>query len=170
MRTIGEQLGARIRSLIDFFYPLFSKYMKITFYRYGVTGALNLVFDWVMYYLIYTYVLQHHHLYFGFFTLSSHVATLALKFPIVLATGFFMQKYVTFSGSELRGRVQLFRYFVVVSINMAFNIIGIKVCVDLLHFYPTPSNMIISILSIAISYFSQKHYTFKLSSNSSVNK
>ena len=83
------------------------------------------------------------------------------KFPIVFISGFMLQKYVTFSNSDLVGRVQLFRYMVVFMINLVFNYVGLKILVDQLSVYPSISNMIISILSVLISYFMQKKYTFK---------
>jgi len=100
-------------------------------------------------------------LHLGFVTLSSHIAALAIKFPIILLTGFLLQKYVTFTASSLRGRTQLFRYLNVVLINLAINYIGFKIMVDVFGFYATLSNMAISIFTVFVSYFSQKKYTFK---------
>lgn len=162
MRNLFEIIGSWIRTIIDFFYPPFRKYTTLQFFRYGITGVGNLVFDWVLYFLIYTFVLQHQMLNLGFITLSSHIATFCIKFPIVLFSGFLLQKYVTFSDSELRGRIQLFRYLVVFLINLLFNYAGLKLLVDGFNIYPTLSNMIVSILSVFISYFSQKKYTFKI--------
>ena len=167
MRSICETLWDYLRKIIDFFYPLFSKYMTIQFFRYGITGAINLVFDWVMYFIIYNFILQHRMLHLGFVTISSHIASLGIKFPIVLFSGFLLQKYVTFSYSELRGRIQLFRYLVVFIVNLIINYIGLKILVDYCGFYPTPSNMLVSIFCIGVSYFSQKHYTFKVTPESS---
>lgn len=158
-----EFVGSKLRVCIDFFHPPFSRYMDIQFFRYGVVGVSNLFFDWVLYFVIYNFVLHKQMLELGFVTLSSHVAGLAIKFPIVLLSGFLLQKFVTFSSSDLRGRVQLFRYLVVFFVNVVLNYIGLKFFVDLLGFYPTPSNMIVSSLTILVSYFSQKHYTFKAS-------
>ena len=135
--------------------------MTLQFFRYAVTGSANLVFDWVMYFLIYTFVFQHKMLHLGFVTVSSHIATLGVKFPIVLLSGFLLQKYVTFSYSDLRGHVQLFRYLVVFMVNLIINFVGLKLLVDGLNVYPTISNMIISIFTVFISYFSQKRYTFR---------
>jgi putative flippase GtrA len=137
--------------------------MTIQFFRYGVTGAINLVFDWVLYFLIYNFVLRHEMLDLGFVTISSHIATLGIKFPIVLFSGFLLQKYVTFNYSEIRGGVQLRRYILVVFINLTINYFGLKLFVDGLRFYPTPSNMIVSVFTIGVSYFLQKHFTFKTS-------
>jgi len=163
MQNICKTIGGWIRSIIDFFYPPFKKYTSLQFFRYGVTGGINLVFDWVLYFVIYNFVLQHKMLNLGFVTLSSHIASFGIKIPIVLLSGFMLQKYVTFSHSELRGRIQLFRYLVVFLINLTINYAGLKLLVDVFHFYPTPSNMIISMVTIVVSYFSQKHYTFNVS-------
>jgi len=161
MRRIFQTICDWIRAVIDFFYPPFRKYMTLQFFRYGATGVINLVFDWALYFVVYNFVLQHKMVELGFVTISSHIAALGLKFPIVLFTGFIMQKYVTFSGSDLKGRVQLFRYMVVVFVNLLVNYAGLKLFVDYFHIYPTPSIMIISVITIIVSFFSQKHYTFK---------
>lgn len=163
MRTVFETIGNWIRTVIDIFYPMFRKHMSLQFFRYGVTGVANLMFDWVLYFVIYNFVMQHRMLNLYIVTLSSHIASLAIKFPIVLFTGFLLQKYVTFSGSDLRGHVQLFRYIVVFMINLLINYVGLKIFVDGLNFYPSIANMIVSILTVFVSYFLQKKYTFKAS-------
>lgn len=170
MRNVFKSFGNLISVAIGFIYPPFRKYMTLQFFQYGITGAANLVFDWVLYFLIYTFVLQHKMLELGFVTLSSHIATLVIKFPIVLFSGFLLQKYVTFSSSNLNGRVQLFRYSIVFFINLIISYVGLKLLVDGLNFYPTPSNMIISIMTVFISFFSQEHYTFKTSNSEVENR
>jgi putative flippase GtrA len=161
MRNAFKTFGNTIRTIIDFFYPPFKKYLTIQLFRYGLTGAANLVFDWFLYFLIYNFVLRHEMLNLRIVTLSSHIATMTLKIPIVLFSGFILQKYVTFSYSNLSGRTQLFRYSTVFFINIVINYLGLKILVDVFDFWPSPSNMIISVLTIFLSYFSQKHYTFK---------
>jgi putative flippase GtrA len=156
-----EAIGSALRTVIDFFYPPFQKYMTLQFFRYGSIGTVNLLFDWFLYFLIYNFVLQHEVLNLGIVTLSSHIAAMTIKMPVVLLSGFLLQKYVTYSSSNLSGRIQLFRYTTVFFINIVINYIGLKILVDSLNIWPTPSNMIVSILTIFISYFSQRHYTFK---------
>lgn len=166
MRTILEIIGDFIRRVIDFFYPPFAGFFSIQFFRYGVTGSANLVFGWVSYFIIYNFLLQHRMIHLGFVTMSSHVATMAINLPILLSTGFFLQKYVTFSSSSLRGRVQLFRYLVVFLINLVITYAGLKLLVDQFKWYPTPSNMAISVVNVIVSYFSQKYFTFKITPDS----
>lgn len=165
MRKTASYIGNSIGTIIGFFYPPFRKYMPFQFFKYGLAGAANLLFDWFLYFFIYNYVLQHEMLNLWIFTLSSHIATMTIKIPIVLISGFLLQKYVTFSDSKLSGRVQLFRYSTVFFINLVINYLGLKILVDGLDFWPTPSNMIISVLTIFISFFSQKHYTFTIQNN-----
>jgi len=164
MNDILTMAGGFIRGIIDFFYPPFRKIMTLQFFRYGVTGSANLVFDWVLYFLIYNFVLWHKMLDLGLVTLSSPIAALAIKVPIVLLSGFLLQKYVTFSSSDIIGRVQLFRYSIVFFANLGISYFGLKLLVDGFNLYPSPSNVIISILTVFISYFSQKLFTFKVSS------
>ena len=166
MRNFLETIGRLIRSIIDFFYPPFRKYMTKQFFRYGVSGAANMAFDWVLYFLVYHFVLKQEMLHLGFVTLSSHIASLAIVFPISSFTGFMLQKYVTFTSSDLRGHVQLFRYFLVVMFNLGLNYLGLKLLVDGASFYPTPAKMVVTIFTTIFSYFSQKKYTFK---NQSIN-
>ena len=164
MRKFFRNTGSSITKLIDFFYPPFRKFMPLQFFRYGVSGAANMVFDWVLYFVVYNFVLRHQMLHLGFITMSSHIAALALTFPVSFMTGFLLQKYVTFSSSYLRGHVQLRRYLLVVIINLGLNYAGLKFFVEIAHFYPTPSKMLITIITTLFSYFAQKKFTFKTAS------
>lgn len=161
MRNLLITTGRSITKIIDFFYPPFRKYMPLQLFRYGATGVSNLAFDTFLYYLVYHYVLQKQMLYLGFVTVSSHIATLLIIFPVTLMSGFLLQKYVTFTASEMRGRVQLIRYLMVVLTNLLINYFGLKLFVDVLHFFATPSKMMINIISVVFSYFSQKKFTFR---------
>jgi len=163
MENTFEAIGNTIRKVVDFFYPPFQKHMTLQFFRYGLVGSVNLLFDWFLYFLVYNFLLKHEMLNLGIVTLSSPIAAIAVKMPVVLLSGFLLQKYVTYSSSNLRGSIQLFRYTTVFFINLVINYIGLKILVDSMDFWPTPSNMIVSILTIFISYFSQKHYAFKTS-------
>ena len=135
--------------------------MPVQFFRYGVCGVSNLLFDVVLYFLIFNYVLHQQMLFLGFVTFSSHIATLVIKFPITLFSGFLLQKYVTFTASELRGQVQLFRYLLVALMNLFLNTLGLKLFVDVLSFYPSIANAIVSVCVTVVSYFGQKMFTFK---------
>jgi putative flippase GtrA len=167
MKNIFTKIGKWIRTIVDFFYPPFRKYMTPQFFRYGVTGVANMAFDWVLYFLTFHFLLEKQMLHIGFVTFSSHIAAMLIVFPITFITGFLLQKYVTFSASDIKGRIQIVRYLSVVIANLLLNYIGLKLLVDMAGFFPTPSKMIVTSFSTMFSYFSQKKYTFKLSKSSS---
>lgn len=162
MRKLLIKIGDWIRQVVDFFYPPFRRFISPQLFRYAACGGANVVFDWVLYFFVFHFVLQKQMLHLSFVTLSSHIASLAIVFPITNFSGFLLQKYVTFSASELRGRVQLFRYFLVVMANLLINYWGLKLLVDVLHFFPTPSKMLITIVTVILSYIFQNKFTFKI--------
>jgi putative flippase GtrA len=162
MKSFFEIIGKWITTMVDFFYPPFRKYMTLQFFRYGVTGVANMAFDWVLYFVTFHYILDKQMLDLGFETLSSHIAAMVIVFPITFTSGFLLQKYVTFSASEIKGRVQIFRYLTVVLANLLINYIGLKLLVDVVGLFPTPSKMIVTIITTIFSYFSQKKFTFKM--------
>ncbi len=163
-----NRIAQTITKIIDFFYRPFSNWMSEQLFRYAACGGGNLVLDWVLYFLIYNFVIGHDLVYFQFSTfnfqlcLTPHIATLCIVFPITLLTGFWLQKYVTFSQSELNSWRQLGRYIIIVGVNLAINYFGLKLCVETLGWYPTPSKMFITLITVAVSYIGQKYFTFRV--------
>lgn len=160
MKRIFIITGKKIANIIDFFYPPFKKYVSIKIFRYGVSGSLILVISWITFPLLYQFVIQKRVVNLYFFSLSGHAATLALNFVISLCVGFFLQKYVTFTASDLRGRKQLIRYTEVGLLNLFLNYIGLKFMVEFLHVFPSVSNAIVSLVVTVVSYLLQTTYTF----------
>ena len=159
--------GLWIQRMIDRTYPLFRKIFSPQLYRYGVCGGANVAFDWVLYFLVYNFIFKPDIINLGIITKSPHIATLIIIFPITTLSGFLLQKYVTFTNSsDLRGRVQLMRYMLIVCANLLINYVGLRLFVDGLDFYPTPSKMIITIVTVICSYIGQKKFTFKVSPQS----
>jgi len=161
MRKILTYTGLIIQKIIDFTYPPFRRFFSPQLYRYGVCGTANVLFDWFLYFLVYNFMLKDKLIDFGSITLSPHIATLILIFPVSTFSGFLLQKYVTFTASELRGLTQLMRYIIVVFSNLLINYAGLKIMVDGFNFYPTPSKMIITIIAVIFSYYGQNKFTFK---------
>ena len=166
------RLAHIITKIINFFYRPFSRWFSPQLFRYAACGGGNMVLDWVLYFLIYNFVIGHQLLYITLpfreglgvgFCITPHIATLCIVFPITLLTGFWLNKYVTFTQSNLRGSKQLMRYIAIVALNLAVNYFGLKLCVECFGWYPTPSKMFITLITIAISYFGQKYYSFRIS-------
>lgn len=146
---------------ISFFYPPFKRLMPIDVFKYVACGGSNVVFDWLLFAFCYNVVLQKTVINLGFIAFKPHIAALLITFPITLLSGFYLSRNITFKGSELRGRIQLFRYLVIVFINLLINYVCLRIFVDWLHIYPTPSKMITTVFTTVFSFFAQKHYSFR---------
>lgn len=160
---LNKKVVEAVTRMVDFFYPPFKKLISLQLFRYGVTGGANVCFDWVLYFIFYNFIYDKRvlqltpHLAF-----TPHIASFITVFPITFLTGFWLAKYVSFSNSNIRGRVQMFRYLTVVILNILINYFGLKLLVEVFGIYPTPSKMIITIAATAISFVAQKYYSFKV--------
>lgn len=161
MKKINAFIQRILTQVIDFFYPLVRRFIPLQVYRYGVCGVGNLFFDWILYYVLYHYVFRAVNFSLGFVTLSPHIASLLVDFPITMLSGFWLGRYISFSGSDLGAPKQIKRYFLVVLVNVLIQYLGLKLCVDIFLWYPTPSKMGVTVINTLFSYLMQKHYTFK---------
>ncbi|MBO6074070.1 MAG: GtrA family protein [Paludibacteraceae bacterium] len=93
--------------------------------------------------------------------LTPHIASLCIVFPITLLTGFWLNKYVTFTHSTLHSARQLIRYILIVAVNLGINYFGLKLLVEHFGWYPTPSKICITLFTIIISFLGQKFFTFR---------
>jgi len=150
-----------IHSILDFFYPLFKKFFDKTTYYYAACGGMNTIFDLVLFFVSYNFILQKQMVELPFIVVSPHIAAFIIAFVFSFPTGFLLMRYVVFRSSYLRGSVQLFRYFLSVCISLFLNYIFLKIFVEQLHFYPTVSKFIITFIVVGFSYLSQKYFSFK---------
>lgn len=156
------KLAELITRTIEYFYikPV-QRFVPRTTFLYGVCGGANLVLNWVLYFLVFHFVVRQELVDLGFVAISAHIATMLLTFPITFFTGFWLQKNVSFSDSPLTTGTKLFRYALTVAGSLLLNYVGLKFFVEWCHIYPTPSQIITSLISVVYSYFAQRYYTFK---------
>jgi len=154
-----------IISTIDWFYKPFRTIIPQQTFRYAACGGGNMVLDIFLYFISYNFILDKEIVNLGFTAVSPYIAAFIISFCVTFPTGFLLNKFITFQQSDLRGRVQLFRYGLIVLGSIAINYVLIKLFVEQLGIYPTPSKMLATGFVIIFSYFSQKHYSFKSSSN-----
>ena len=151
-----------IINFIDAFYFIFKRFMPLKTYRYAACGGGNLVLDTILYFLAFHYVVDQQDLDLSFITLSGHIAALFMVFPITFLTGFVLQKYVTFSDSNLKSGVQLYRYFLVSMGAIVLSYVLMKLFVDGMGIYPTPSKILTIAVSVVYSYILQNKFSFKV--------
>jgi putative flippase GtrA len=150
-----------IIAFIDFFYPLFGKVMPLQTFRYAACGGANTVLDIVMYAIAYNFILHKQDLNLSFIVFKPHIASIIIAFLVSFPTGFFLMRNIVFTQSTLQGRVQLWRYFVLVVICLFLNYVFIKLFVEQWHIYPTIAKILTTIIVVSFSYLTQKNYTFK---------
>lgn len=148
--------------LTDPFYPIFRSVMDIQTYRFLACGGTNVAIEIVTYFIAYNFILQKQVLYLpAGIAISPHIAAFLISFSIGFPLGFILMRKVAFPDSALRGRTQLIRYFLVVMLNLLLNYIMLKIFVEQLGIYPTPSKILATCVVVVVSYFLQKYYTFK---------
>lgn len=161
-----------VTSVIDFFHPPFRKLMPLQTFRYAACGGGNTMFDIVLYYISYNFVLKKKDIYLPFepvdlyfFTLGSmiraHIGALVIASTLSFFTGFWLNKNIVFVNSSLPGKAQMFRYLLLVLVCFLINYLCMNLFVDRFHIYPTISKIITTVIVVSFSYLTQKKFTFK---------
>jgi len=150
-------------SIIEFFHKPFRKLISLQTFTYAAIGGGNTLLDVVLYFIIYNFVLHQQLIDLGFVAISGHISAVFIVFPITFLSGFLLHKYVTFNSSQNTGKIQLFRYSLVVAGALILKYICIKFFVEGLHIWPTFANALTVPILIGFSYFSNSRYTFKKS-------
>lgn len=152
-----------ILALIDFFHPPFRKYISLHNFRYLATGGSTLLLGILTYYFAYFFIFKTQEVNLWFIVVERETACLFTDYAIVIPTSFILNKYLIFTQSELRGRVQLFRFINLQFINILANYVLLKFLLELLKDFPTLSllsRVIVSILMAIFSYLYQHYFTF----------
>lgn len=149
--------------IIDFFYPPFRGFMNIQTFRYAAAGGGNTFLGLIIYYISFKFIFAEKMFHFGFYAFKGHMAALFLSFCFTFPVGFFMSKYVVFNDSLMKGRVQLFRYFLVCVFNLFINYLLLKIMVEQFYIYPVFAQIITIAIVILFSYVAQRNFSFKAS-------
>jgi putative flippase GtrA len=153
-----------ITSIVDFFHPPFRKLMPLQTFRYAACGGGNTILGFLLYSVSFKYIFEERVFNLGFFAFKPHIASLIFAFVINFPVGFLLMKYVVFVESNLKGRVQLFRYFFVFISNLVLNYFLLKILVEYLHLYAIFAQIIATSVVIITSYLLQRHFSFKTES------
>jgi putative flippase GtrA len=148
--------------VLEFFYPPFAKLMPAQTFRYLACGGGNTAMDILLFYISFHFILNESPIHFPFLTISPYIAALFMALAVTFPTGFLLSKYIVFSESNLRGRVQLVRYFMLVGTCILLNYGFMKLFVEYFHIYPTISKILTTIFVVGFSYLTQKKFTFKV--------
>jgi putative flippase GtrA len=151
-----------VNSIINFFYPPFKKWMPLQTFRYAACGGGNTLLDIFIYYISYNFILEKQVVHTLMGAISPHIMAFLISFAVSFPTGYLLNRFIVFPGSTLKGRVQLFRYFLLVLVCIGLNYIFIKLFVEQFHFYPTVAKILTTVIVVSFSYLTQKQFTFKV--------
>ena len=154
----------KIKSFIDFFYPPFRKIMPLQTFRYAACGGSNMVLGFMIFTLAFNYLEKLKVVDLGFYSFEPYSVALGASSSTVFIVGFLLNKYVVFIESNLKGRIQLFRYLMSFFFNLCLNYVLLKMLVEFLHLHAILAQMIVTVIIVAISYMTQRHFTFETKS------
>lgn len=154
-------LAAHIISIIDRLYlkPI-SRLVSPQIFRYGCCGLLNMSMDAVWYFVIYHCIVAKRFVDLGFVTISPHILSLIIVFPITFFCGFWLNRNVAFRIFTLSTKRQLLRYAMSVAISILLNYVSMKVLVEYFGIWATPSKVLTTIICTIYSYLIGRYYTF----------
>ncbi|MEO6406512.1 MAG: GtrA family protein [Ferruginibacter sp.] len=150
-----------ITTIVDVFYPPFRRMMPIQTFRYAVCGGSNTVLGLTIYFYCFHFLFNRQNVYTALMVFKPHNAALFISFCFTFLVGFLLNKYIVFVDSDLKGRIQLFRYFLSFSFNLIINYFLLKLFIEALHIEAFAAQLITTFIIIIFSYLSQKHFSFR---------
>jgi putative flippase GtrA len=135
--------------------------MDKTTFRYAACGGTNTVLDIFLFFISYNFILEKNNVDLFFIVISPHIAAFLMAFLVSFPIGFLLMRFIVFQDSYLKGRIQLFRYFLSVCVSLFLNYVFLKILVERLHIFPTVSKIITTFFVVGFSYLAQKHFSFK---------
>lgn len=153
------------RTIEWLYFPFLRRTLSRELFRYGVCGAITVLFDWLLFWFCYNFFFVQRNWDVGFFVFSAYTLSKLVSAPTAALVGFWLQKNITFRASSLRSATQFLRYLLVFCANFLINIlIGKDFLVEHFGLWATPANMAVTILTIVFSFLMQKYFTFRASS------
>lgn len=162
MRKQAHSVRDFLIPLVDFFYPPFKNLMDLQTFRYAACGGANTLLGLFIYFISFKYILHEKNLDLGFYAFKPHIAALFMSFVVNFCIGFFLMKFVVFTESNIKGRIQLFRYFFFFIVCLFLNYVLLKLFVEYFHVYAVLAQVLTTIIVVVFSYLVQKHFTFRV--------
>lgn len=148
--------------LIDYFYFIFDRFVPIQTYRYAICGGSNVLFDLTLYFIFFHFVFEKQNFDLIIIVLSPHIASLFIVYPITFCTGFLLNRHIVFHNSKLPLWTQFFRYLFVGITALIISYVLMKILVERLSVYPTPSRFITIVITVLYGYIMQTKFSFKI--------
>jgi hypothetical protein len=136
--------------------------MPLQTFRYAACGGGNAILAFLVYVFLLHFVFTLDEYNLKVIMMKGYNLSLFISFTVSFFVGFVLNKYVVFTASNLRGRIQFFRYCLAYLFNVLINYLLLKFLVEYLHLNATVGQIITMVIITIISYNSQHHFTFKV--------
>ena len=146
---------------LDLFYPLFKRFMPLETYRYAACGGINTGVGLMAYFVSYRFMFTSDVVELPFIVFKPHVAALIVSAIVSFCLGFVLNKFIVFTGSALRGRVQLIRYLLTFLFNIGLNYLMLKWLVEFLKWDAMCGQLATTTVVVLVGYLSQKYFSFR---------
>lgn len=131
--------------------------------RYLFFGSCNVVLSWVIYFICLHFVtFKENVVFFERITISAHIFSFLISFVITFFSGFFLNHFLVFrSPNSYDLWSKLGKYLISNMGSLILNYVLLKFFVEVLFFYPTPSQILCTFLVTIYSFLIQKKFTFR---------
>jgi putative flippase GtrA len=150
----------KIRTFLDFFYPIVNRLVDKQTYYYIACGGTNTLLGLVIFYVCENFVFHQKSINIGF-EIHAHIAAFIISFSTTFPIGFYLSKYIVWDDSELAGKKQLFRHLIFVLLSVFMNYGLLKLFVEAFNWWPFPSQFLTTCIIVVFSYITQKFISFK---------
>ncbi|MBX9450212.1 MAG: GtrA family protein [Taibaiella sp.] len=160
-RTL-KSIRRAIFSMVDFFYPPFKRWIPLKTFRYAFCGGSVALLNLLVVAFSNQFIMDERApVDIGILRMQYYTVSFIIAFCVSFPVGFILNKYIVFQASNLKGRVQLFRYFSMNMLNILLNYLLLHLFVGIWGFWPTPSQAAITLLLAILSYFVQNFFSFR---------
>ncbi|WDF67413.1 GtrA family protein [Sphingobacterium oryzagri] len=156
-----------VDSLLRKLYDISRKFVDLKFFdfqkfKYLLLGCSNVGLSWLLYFLCYNFVVQKQNVNIFLITISPHIFSFIASFIITFFTGFFLNYHFVFQKEQGDKRLKrkLLKYFLSTMGSFLINYLLLKLFVEQLGWYPTPSQMLATCIVTVYSYLAQQKFTF----------
>lgn len=156
-----------IENVLRKLYNFSRKFVDLQFFdfqkfKYLLFGCGNVGLSWLLYFLCYNFIVQKNNVEIVFLTISPHIFSFFVSFIITFFTGFFLNYYLVFEKEQEDKLMikKLFKYMLSTAGSFLINYLLLKLFVEKLGWYPTPSQMLSTCIVTVYSYLAQQKFTF----------
>lgn len=151
-----------IQALLEFFYPLFKRFMSFSVYAYLSLGAVNTALNILIFALFYRLLSSQSEYELIGFSLKSYTISLLAAFVLTVPSGYWLAKNFAFNTTTQTNPSRSFvKYTMVVLQGLLSDYLIMKILIEFAQVHPTAAKVASTVIVLTLNYLLQKHFTFK---------